>query len=126
MRSCTPIGTAGTEKRDFRQLWIIRINAAARMNGINYSRLIQGLRIAGVKIDRKMLADLAVRDAGGIHRDRGSRQAARPRRLEPLSLTPLKSSACDDNPSLSDGVPCRGCARRLAQSSRATSRAFRC
>lgn len=53
-------------KRDFRRLWIIRINAAARLNGLNYSRLIEGLRIAGVKIDRKMLADLAVRDAAAF------------------------------------------------------------
>lgn len=53
-------------KRDFRRLWIIRINAAARLNGINYSRLIQGLRTAGVVIDRKMLADLAVRDAAAF------------------------------------------------------------
>jgi large subunit ribosomal protein L20 len=53
-------------KRDFRRLWIIRINAAARLNGINYSRLIQGLRAAGVVIDRKMLADLAVRDAAAF------------------------------------------------------------
>lgn len=49
-------------KRAFRQLWIIRINAAARMNGIQYSRMIQGLKAANVSIDRKMLADLAVRD----------------------------------------------------------------
>ncbi len=49
-------------KRDFRRLWIIRINAAARMNGIPYSRFIQGLKAAGVEVDRKMLADLAVRD----------------------------------------------------------------
>jgi len=53
-------------KRDFRRLWIIRINAAARLNGISYSRLIQGLRLAGVAIDRKMLADLAVRDAAAF------------------------------------------------------------
>lgn len=51
-----------TRKRDMRRLWIIRINAAARMNGIAYSRFIQGLTLAGVKVDRKMLADLAVRD----------------------------------------------------------------
>ena len=51
-----------TRKRDFRRLWIVRINAAARLNGIPYSRLIQGLTLAGVKVDRKMLADLAVRD----------------------------------------------------------------
>lgn len=49
-------------KRDFRRLWIIRINAAARLNGLQYSRLIQGLGLAGVQLDRKMLADLAVRD----------------------------------------------------------------
>jgi large subunit ribosomal protein L20 len=49
-------------KRDFRRLWIIRINAAARLNGITYSRLIQGLNRAGVALDRKMLADLAVRE----------------------------------------------------------------
>lgn len=50
-------------KRDMRRLWIIRINAAARLNGIPYSRFIQGLKAANVDIDRKMLADLAVRDA---------------------------------------------------------------
>ncbi|NHM26093.1 50S ribosomal protein L20 [Desulfofundulus sp. TPOSR] len=50
-------------KRDFRRLWIARINAAARMNGITYSRLMNGLRKAGVEINRKMLADLAVNDA---------------------------------------------------------------
>src|ERR1700738_505180 len=49
-------------KGDFRQLWIQRINAAARINGMSYSRLIAGLRVAGVEIDRKVLADLAVRD----------------------------------------------------------------
>lgn len=53
-------------KRDFRRLWIIRINAAARLNGISYSRFIEGLKLAGVKIDRKMLADLAVRDAAAF------------------------------------------------------------
>ena len=51
-----------TRKRDMRRLWIVRINAAARLNGIPYSRFIQGLTLAGVKVDRKMLADLAVRD----------------------------------------------------------------
>ena len=53
-------------KRDFRRLWIIRINAAARINGLPYSRFIQGLKLAGVEIDRKMLADLAVRDAAAF------------------------------------------------------------
>lgn len=53
-------------KRDMRRLWIIRINAAARLNGIQYGRFIQGLRAAGVAVDRKMLADLAVRDAAAF------------------------------------------------------------
>ena len=49
-------------KRDFRSLWIVRINAAARLNGITYRDLIAGLRKAGVEVDRKILADLAVKD----------------------------------------------------------------
>lgn len=49
-------------KGDFRQLWIQRINAAARVNGMSYSRFIAGLRLAEVEVDRKILADLAVRD----------------------------------------------------------------
>jgi large subunit ribosomal protein L20 len=53
-------------KRDMRKLWIIRINAAARINGITYSRFVQGLKAADVVIDRKMLADLAVRDAAAF------------------------------------------------------------
>ena len=50
------------KKRQFRQLWIARINAAARMNEISYSKLIHGLKVAGVNINRKMLAELAVSD----------------------------------------------------------------
>jgi len=50
-------------KRDMRNLWIIRINAAARLAGLSYSRLMSGLRKAGITVDRKILADLAVRDA---------------------------------------------------------------
>ncbi len=53
-------------KGDFRRLWIARINAAARLNGTTYSRLIDGLTKAGITIDRKMLADLAVRDANAF------------------------------------------------------------
>ena len=52
-----------TRKRDFRRLWITRINAAARLNGLTYGRLIFGLKQAGVEVDRKMLADLAVHDS---------------------------------------------------------------
>jgi large subunit ribosomal protein L20 len=54
------------KKRDFRRLWIIRINAAARQNGISYSRLVNGLKLAGIDIDRKILADMAVRDPAGF------------------------------------------------------------
>ena len=49
-------------KRDFRKLWITRINAAARLNGMSYSQFIHGLQLAGIELDRKVLADIAVRD----------------------------------------------------------------
>ena len=51
------------KKRDFRKLWISRINAAARANGISYSRFVNGLKLAGVEVNRKMLADIAINDA---------------------------------------------------------------
>jgi len=54
------------KKRDFRSLWIQRINAAAREHGLSYSRLISGLKVAAIEIDRKMLADLAVHDAAAF------------------------------------------------------------
>ena len=54
------------KKRDFRRLWIARINAAARINGISYSRLINGLKVAGVVIDRKMLSDIAINEAAAV------------------------------------------------------------
>ena len=50
-------------KRDFRRLWITRINAAARQNGLNYGQFMHGLKLAGIELDRKVLADIAVRDA---------------------------------------------------------------
>jgi large subunit ribosomal protein L20 len=50
------------KKRDFRKLWITRINAAARINGLSYSRLMHGLKLAGIEVNRKMLADLAIAD----------------------------------------------------------------
>jgi len=53
-----------TRKRDFRRLWIIRINAATRIEGMSYNRFINGLKLAGVEVDRKVLADLAVQDPG--------------------------------------------------------------
>jgi large subunit ribosomal protein L20 len=54
------------KKRDFRRLWITRINAAARLSGLSYSRLVHGLRLANVQVDRKVLADIAVRDAAAF------------------------------------------------------------
>ena len=55
-----------TRKRDFRRLWIVRINAAARVNGLSYSTLISGLKRANIDVNRKLLADLAVRDAAAF------------------------------------------------------------
>ena len=54
------------KKRDFRKLWITRINAAARINGLSYSKFMYGLKVAGVDINRKMLAEMAVNDADGF------------------------------------------------------------
>ena len=54
------------KKRDFRKLWITRINAAARLNGTTYSRLIGGLIKAGIQVDRKVMADMAITDAAGF------------------------------------------------------------
>lgn len=54
------------KKRDFRKLWIARINAAARINGLSYSRFISGLRKSGIELNRKVLADMAVNDANGF------------------------------------------------------------
>lgn len=51
------------KKREYRRLWIARINAAARMNGISYSRLMNGLKVAGINVNRKMLSELAINDA---------------------------------------------------------------
>jgi large subunit ribosomal protein L20 len=57
-----------TRKGDFRRLWIVRINAAARLHDMSYSALIHGLKIAGVSLDRKILADMAVHDPAGFSR----------------------------------------------------------
>ena len=54
------------KKRDFRKLWIARINAAARINGLSYSKLMHGLKLAEIEVNRKMLADLAVNDAAAF------------------------------------------------------------
>ena len=55
-----------TKKREYRRLWIARINAAARSNGINYSQLMAGLKRSGIALDRKILAEIAVADPGGF------------------------------------------------------------
>lgn len=54
------------KKRDFRRLWIVRINAACRLNGLSYSRFMDGLKKAGIELDRKILADLAMNDANAF------------------------------------------------------------
>ena len=54
------------KKRDFRKLWIARINAAARLNGLSYSKFMHGLKVAGIALNRKVLADIAVNDAAGF------------------------------------------------------------
>jgi large subunit ribosomal protein L20 len=54
------------KKRDFRKLWIARINAASRANGLSYSKLMNGLKLAGIQINRKMLADLAINDGSAF------------------------------------------------------------
>ena len=59
-------------KREFRRLWIVRINAAARMQGLSYSRFMDGLRKAGIEIDRKVLADLAVREPAAFEQLAGA------------------------------------------------------
>lgn len=59
-------GDRRAKKRDFRKLWIARINAAARINGLSYSRFISGLKKSGIELNRKVLADMAVNDAAAF------------------------------------------------------------
>jgi large subunit ribosomal protein L20 len=66
------------KKRDFRRLWIVRINAAARENGLTYAQLMRGLKAAGVTIDRKMLADLAATQSAAFARVAAQAKAALP------------------------------------------------
>ncbi|MDD2189926.1 MAG: 50S ribosomal protein L20 [Eubacteriales bacterium] len=54
------------KKREYRRLWIARINAGARMNGISYSRMMNGLRVSGIEINRKMLSEMAIHDPAGF------------------------------------------------------------
>jgi large subunit ribosomal protein L20 len=64
------------KKRDFRSLWIIRIGAAARLNGLNYSQFMHGLKVAGIDLDRRVLADLAVNEPGAFAELVGSAKKA--------------------------------------------------
>lgn len=84
-------------KGDFRQLWIQRINAASRLHGLSYSRLIAGLREAGVEVDRKILADLAVSDgpafASLVDTARSALEASGPVSGRPVSGRAVSSSA---------------------------------
>jgi len=66
------------KKRDFRTLWIVRLNAAAREHGLTYGQLIHGLKAAGVALDRKVLADIAVKDAPGFAQLAEKAKAAAP------------------------------------------------
>jgi large subunit ribosomal protein L20 len=66
------------KKRDFRRLWVTRIGAAARLYGLSYSRLMHGLKKAGIVLDRKILADLAVRDAAAFERLAAAAKVAAP------------------------------------------------
>jgi large subunit ribosomal protein L20 len=64
------------KKRQYRALWIVRINAAAKLNGISYSQFMHGLKVAGIELDRKILADIAVHDAAGFANLVGQAKAA--------------------------------------------------
>ena len=66
------------KKREFRRLWVVRINAAARENGLTYSQLIRGLKVAGVTLDRKILADMAVSEAAAFAAVAAQAKAALP------------------------------------------------
>jgi large subunit ribosomal protein L20 len=72
------------KKRQYRRLWIQRIGAAARLNGVTYGQLIHGLKAAGIELDRKVLADIAVKDAGGFSQlaETAKSHAPRPKRTE--------------------------------------------
>ena len=66
------------KKRDFRRLWVVRINAAARENGLTYSQLIRGLKVAGIELDRKMLADMAITQSTAFAKVASQAKAALP------------------------------------------------
>jgi len=75
------------KKRDFRRLWVVRINAAARTNGLSYGQFMNGLKIAGVGLDRRSLADMAVNHPDAFTRLAEQAQAARPTTKAPATAT---------------------------------------
>jgi large subunit ribosomal protein L20 len=82
------------KKRDFRALWIVRINAAARVHGLSYSRLIAGLKAAGSELDRKVLADLAVRDDQAFARVAAvAKEALAPSPAVPAAAEPVPAES---------------------------------
>ena len=76
-------------KRQMRELWIVRINAAARQNGMTYGAFVAGLKKAEIELDRKTLADVAVRDAGDLYEDRRGREGR-------LTRQPIEPSTSDN------------------------------
>ena len=89
-------------KRDFRRLWITRINAAARVNGMSYSQFMHGLSLAGIELDRKVLADIAVRDADTFRRF--AEPPARRRLPDPPRRRPRQSTSTASRASLLKGT----------------------
>ena len=77
------------KKRQFRSLWIVRISAAAKLNGTSYSQFINGLKKAGVELDRKILADIAVHDAAGFHQAGRAGQVGTGRHESRITAIPL-------------------------------------
>ncbi len=98
-RSSTRTATVSKRKGDFRRLWIQRINAAARQNGITYNRFIQGLGLAGVQVDRRMLAELAVNEPATFASPRRDRQeGAAPTRQRSQERLPRSSVSVEGRP----------------------------
>ena len=110
------------KKRDFRRLWVMRINAAARENGLTYGQLIAGLKAAGNPIDRKSLADLAVTEPGGVCEAREGRRGrtARARRTHARQRQTVAAAAVTSRRSRS--VPRRAAVRRASSARAATDR----
>src|SRR5262249_59521289 len=83
-----PYAHRRNRKRDFRRLWITRINAAARANGMSYSQFMHGLALAGVELDRKVLADIAVRDVEAFRRFAEAAREASAARAQAIDIEP--------------------------------------